>query len=177
MRASGARAGVDESVTLIDGDYGSQSLTRLRTHGGEGELLFRFAHQYTIVEHPDDPATPGDLRRGPFKVRSMRYRYDILDRDKNEIIVFHWDPNPQNIVTEPHVHLAIARPVTLAQRENSAVATRELHLNKLHIPTKRIFVEDVVRFLIREFAVVPLRDDWSEVIRENLRAIERGRTW
>lgn len=47
----------------------------------------------------------------------------------------------------------------------------------MHLPTKRIFIEDVVRFLIREFEVDPIEHNWEAIIDENLAAVQRGRTW
>jgi len=38
-------------------------------------------------------------------------------------------------------------------------------------------VEDIVEFVIRELAAVPLVADWEAVLAENRDAIDRGRTW
>lgn len=50
-------------------------------------------------------------------------------------------------------------------------------LGKLHIPTGRVYFEDVLRFLLAEHEVVPKRSDWEEVIARNLRRVSGFATW
>ncbi len=57
------------------------------------------------------------------------------------------------------------------------MAKLKTYLNRLHLPTGRILVEDVVELLIRVFAAVPLVDDWEAILAENRAAFLRGRTW
>lgn len=169
--ASGAEQDEDNAVTLFPEGQDGGDPARLRTHGGEGELLFRFAHQYRVVHVPDD------LDRGPYEVSSSFYRYDVLDRDGGEVVVFHWEQEGRSPVRTPHLHLPAARPVVLPQRVNSGVAALRTYLNRLHLPTGRILVEDVIELLIREFAAVPLVADWEAILAENRTAFLCGRPW
>jgi len=90
---SGFALGGPHSVTLYVTGQDDPNTARLPTHDGNGEILFRFAHQYRIERFEDPPDTPEEQRRGPFKARSAYYRYDILDRTEQEIVVFHWEPD------------------------------------------------------------------------------------
>jgi len=37
-------------------------------------------------------------------------------------------------------------------------------VQQAHCPTGRVAVEDVLRLVIEEFAIEPLREDWNEVL-------------
>jgi hypothetical protein len=50
-------------------------------------------------------------------------------------------------------------------------------LGKFHIPTGRVFFEDVLTFLIREHFVQPVRDDWEAVLTESHRRVSTFATW
>lgn len=159
--ASGAKQDRDGAVTIFPEGRAGGDPARLPTHGGDGELLFRFAHQYRIVHVPDAPP------RGSYEVRTAFYRYDILDRDEGEVVVFHWEPRGRSPVRTPHLHLSAAAPVVLPQRVNSGVGNLKTFLNRLHLPTGPLVIEDVIDLLIRDFAVVPRDDDWEAVIEAN----------
>ena len=137
------------------------NVARLSTHGGVGELLFRFAHLYTVVHLPDD------AQREPFKVSTSFYQYKILDREENEVVVYDWAPAGASHVRIPHLHVPIAGSIVLKQQEGSPLEGQKTYLGRLHFPTERIFLEDIVELLIREFRVDPRRDDWEEVLKDN----------
>lgn len=54
----------------------------------------------------------------------------------------------------PHLHL-----------ESGAKVGRP-ELNGAHLPTGRIAIEDFLRILLNDFKIVPLREDWEEVIEQ-----------
>ncbi len=66
---SGYAEGTEHSLTLYITGQSEPNVARLRTHGGAGELRFRFAHLYTVVHVPDD------AQRGPYKVSTSFYQY------------------------------------------------------------------------------------------------------
>lgn len=78
-------------------------------------------------------------------------------------------------VTSPHVHVSCASTVSLPRSRTEQ--QRIIDIGGLHLPTGRVFLEDVVELLIREFDIQLLRDDWQEVLRANDAAIQRGRRW
>jgi hypothetical protein len=49
---SGNAPGVEHSLTLCTAGRTRPNVARLSTHDGNGELLFRFAHLYTVAHHP-----------------------------------------------------------------------------------------------------------------------------
>jgi hypothetical protein len=56
--------------------------------------------------------------------------------------------------------------VTLPQPAGSSVAGRKTHLSKLHLPTGRIDLEEIIELLVVDFSVDPLVSNWSDVLGE-----------
>jgi hypothetical protein len=145
------------------------SQLRLRTHRGQGDVIFRFAHAFT-TEH-----VPHDQVRSTFKVSSSFYQYEILDLEETEIVSYHWHPTGVSAVTTPHLHVPAAGSIVLQQRFESKLAHRKTHLGRIHFPTQHMVVEDIVESLIREFLADPLRADWEAVLNANRSARGRDR--
>jgi hypothetical protein len=159
--ASGSAPGVHHSITLyLEGRRGGDP-ARLSTHGRNGEIFFQVVLLFEVVAAPD--ASP----RERYSVRTTFYHFDILDRDGNEVVVSHWEPEGISPVRTPHLHVPAAAPIQLPQRPGSAVASRRTYLNRLHLATGPVTIEDVVEVLIREFDVDPLRSDWETVLAAN----------
>ena len=89
---------------------------------------------------------------------------------------YHWHPDGSSPVTIPHLHVPAAEAVVMAQQPGSPRAGLKTHLGKAHFPTGLIGLEDVAELLIRDFAVVPTRADWQDVLQRNREAIgpDRG---
>ena len=168
---SGYAEGTQHSLTLYITGQSEPNVARLRTHGGAGELRFRFAHLYTVVHVPDA------AQRGPYKVSTSFYQYAILDYRENEVVVYDWAPQGMSPVRTPHLHVPMAGSTILQQRQGSPLENQKTYLGSLHFPTGRIFLEDIVELLIHEFRVDPRRDDWEEILKDNREALGRGRTW
>lgn len=90
---------------------------------------------------------------------------------------YDWHPSGASPVTTPHLHVSAARSIVLKQRAGSQLTGQKTYLGNLHLPTARIFLEDLVELLIREFSVDPLSNNWEAILRDNREAIERGRSW
>jgi hypothetical protein len=133
---------------------------RLRTHGGAGELILKIVQQYNLIFLPDV------VQRLPFDVLSSYYLYRILDRNEQEIVVYHWEPDGRSHIVKPHLHMPAAAPVTLAQAYGSRIADQKTHLGKLHLPTGRIGIEEIVELLIVDFIVDPIFPNWKEILDE-----------
>lgn len=100
-------------------------------------------------------------RRGPYKVRTTGYQYDILvGFEREETFAYHWHPHTGD--EQPHLHVE-------AQRADFST-------QKIHVPTGRIAIEHAL-ILARELGAKPIRDDWEEVVVESLRKWESWRTW
>jgi hypothetical protein len=103
---------------------------------------------------------PGSERG--YIVHPAAYSYRILDRDRNEILAYHWHPSGASRVAHPHLHLSNrVSPIDVGRGQEP------LALADLHIATGPIDFATIVRMLIEEFDVQPLREDWRDVLREN----------
>jgi hypothetical protein len=111
-------------------------------------------HRYTV--------TAAEGERGPWKVSTAEYIYEVADESDVPIVEFHWHPESGRIAW-PHAH---------------AYGTRDsLTLHKLHLPTGRVSIESVVRFLIEDLDVLPIRDDWDEILKAREVAFKQYRSW
>jgi hypothetical protein len=168
---SGHSPGRLNTITLYPHNGTPGNVVPLRTRDGRADLRLGVYHHYTVVHLPNDVTD-----REPFKISSSRYMYELLDRDEREIFVYHWHPEGVSTFLQPHMHFSGASPIALAPGLGD-IAPRYLAIDKAHFPTGRTPFEDVVALLIREFDVAWRRDDWEEILRDNLAAIQRGRTW
>lgn len=137
------------------------NVARLRTHGGTGELLFRLGHSYVIA-----PFRDGGLPSA-FAVTTTFYQYSILDYGGDEVVIYDWDPDGPSPVRTPHLHVPAAGSIILGQRPRSPLTNQRTFLGNFHLPTGPIFLEDIVEMLIREFQVVPRRQNWESVLAAN----------
>ena len=103
--------------------------------------------------------------RGPWKTRTEGYFYSLHRQDDSEAIAFHW--HPWRLSARPHVHIH-------ADHAGSTVVGH--HLNKLHLITGRITVEQVIRFAIEELSV-GASPDFDHVLSRNQRLHDLWRTW
>jgi hypothetical protein len=88
------------------------------------------------------------------------YAYRVLDHQERELLVYHWQPGPGFLGPDhPHVHVSAA----LHARIN-AVTTRAYDLDKRHLATGHVSLAMVVRMLIEEFGIAPLRPDWPQIL-------------
>lgn len=127
---------------------------RLTTHGGIGELDVRIALTYVVEV----------VGVQEFAVRTTRYQYLVSDIAGQELVIYDWHPIGRSPITTPHLHIPAARAVVLAQQESSPRARSRTHLGALHFPTGAIGTAAVVKMLIREFGVDPVRPDWERVL-------------
>lgn len=116
-----------------------------------------------IVERDSVVFQPDAVQQAPYDVRTSYYQYRILDRDSAEIVVYHWEPEGRSPVVKPHLHIPAAASVTMPPSA-SGKGGRTLHLGKLHLPTRRVGIDDVIEFLLADFGVVPNRADWRAVL-------------
>ncbi len=91
-------------------------------------------------------------RGGPWRADLTSYFYALRDSEGREIVAYHWHPDSRSSIRFPQLHLGAGGQIG---REE---------LQKSHIPTGYIELEDVIGLAIREFGVRPRRDDWAEVL-------------
>jgi hypothetical protein len=117
---------------------------------------------------------PGEL--GPWKVRTLAYNFELTQADGTQLFAFQWHPRGPNVLT-PHLHLP-------KDSEMNRVASERLSLpktlSKVHLPTGRVCVEEVIRFAIDDLGVEPMADrrtGWRDILREGQERHERWRQW
>ena len=126
---------------------------RLRVAAGP-DLYLRSTIRFQYVD--DDR-----FGRPERKVSTDFYAHTVGTSDDLKPQLYSWE---WSAAEAPHLHVRRSDP--------------EYHgLGKLHVPTGRVFFEDVLRFLIQEHGVAPARDDWREVIGEGLRKVSGFATW
>jgi hypothetical protein len=120
-------------------------------------LLFSVIHRYRIVPTGEEP-------KGR-RVNTLEYGYELLDERERTVLAYHWHPvtvrGPHRI-TYPHLHIG-------GQPKGSPLAG--------HLPSGRVALEDVIRFLVAELGVQPRRADWQQVLDETERQFRTTRTW
>lgn len=140
--------------------FAGAEIATIRTADG-GRIGLDLGMQYEVVALPDDPV------RGPYKVSTRKYMYTVKSPPDGEVLAWHWHPSTSgNAGHEPHVH----------------VGTRELGpesllKKKMHIPTGRVSIEEVIRFCITELGGVPQRQDWLSVLADSEDLFNMFRTW
>lgn len=122
-------------------------LLRLRSGA---RIAFTFRYDYEIV-----PTTDGWRR---FETLGTGHWYEIGDADGREIMAFHWHPVGASPIGFPHLHLSSRIGAILLAGD------RSINVGEMHIPTGAVTPVDIVRLLIAEFGVEPLRSDWESVV-------------
>ena len=117
-------------------------------------LYLSVAMHYRLVKH---------AHRREWKVSTVAYIYGVQDENKEELLAYHWHPRTTPQHARPHLHLYEGTGANV--------------LSKLHLPTRRISLEEFFRFLIVELKVTPLKDDWEKILGETQKAHEIFRTW
>lgn len=88
------------------------------------------------------------------------YAFQLLDHHHEELLVYHWQPGPDfEGPDHPHLHVSAA-----LNAQVDAVSRREFGLDKLHLPTGQVPLAAIVRMLITEFGIAPLRHDWQDIL-------------
>lgn len=105
-----------------------------------------------------------------WQTRTAGYVYELLDDQGNTIVAYHWHPIDGSPIDYPHLH--IGRQFAHA---NLPVATRgnAERLVRCHLPTERVVLPTVLRLVVDEWGVIPLREDWPAVLDETERALRQ----
>ena len=129
----------------------ASQLTPLRLRSEEGHCLRALQSFHPLADARN--------RFSHLEQQSYFYELSIDGNHPEELIAFHWDREPLGIAgrSEPHVHIG---PAILSP--GSAFSISDFH--KRHIPSGDIRFPFVVRFLIEELGVEPLRPNWDEIL-------------
>ncbi|MHB1583726.1 MAG: hypothetical protein ACYCU7_09495 [Acidimicrobiales bacterium] len=119
-----------------------------KLHGPE-RLRITCAMEYQIAS-----ADKRDL----WKVHTTNYIYRLLDRSENPIVDYHWHPDDTPDVPFPHLHL---------RKWGS----------RLHYPTGRVLVEDLLMLAVEHGAEPHDRAKWARILKRNRENFALGATW
>jgi hypothetical protein len=118
--------------------------------GGASGLYFDLRQQYVILADESTNDRPG------WRVDTTAYEYRLLDTQLTELLVYHWQPNSVGGGSQfPHLHVS----AELSARTSFA-ARQSLPLHSRHLPTDRVSLGSIIRFLIAEFGVAYRHRDW-----------------
>jgi hypothetical protein len=140
---------------------------------GPARIAVTADHHYRLV-----PAAAG----AGWRASTAAYLYSILDEHGREILAYHWHPSltSQEQVAYPHLHIgpgAVDMALLEAAQRSRQHNPLRSEFHRLHLPTRRIALEDVVRLGIEQFHVRPARADWSCVLQRSREQFEATRTW
>lgn len=152
-------------VSFLAHGGGSGNSVPLRSRSGQLEILFTIREWYQIV-----PVAPTGGRR-QYVTRVAYYAYTVRDRDERDLLAYHWHPEGVSHVTTPHLHIPRHAPIPLPRTDPA----RAVSLGEMHLPTNRVFLEDVVELLISEFSIAPLHADWRDALAESRAQHDRER--
>jgi hypothetical protein len=105
-------------------------------------LLVR--HRY-MAERAEGPA-------GRWSVRTSGYVHAVLNESGRIIVAYHFHPDERSPVSWPHVHVY--------------GSAEDTDLRRVHLPTGMVTLAAVVRLLIEELGVQPVRSDWRSIVAE-----------
>ncbi len=108
-----------------------------------------------------------------YRVSTVRYIYAIWESPDDCLIGWHYHPDLG--VTFPHVHVYDKKT-----DEEKQMGRKPSLLHKLHIPSGRVSLEDVIHFAITELGVVPNKkreNDWQQVLKETSARFEASKSW
>jgi hypothetical protein len=120
-------------------------------------LLLKVGMLYEIVRTQD-------AGRGPWRVSTRGYMYEMQTSSGELIWSYHW--HPTGMVQYPHAHIGATQ-----LREDAVLSY------KAHYPTGRISLESVVRTCVAEHNVTPMKSDWEEILALRESDFETYRSW
>ena len=161
LSTGGPRQSLDSQPLVLTLNKGYPS----KLNGDTG-LKLKMSHHYRIVQ--------GDGDRGPWKVTTVAYYYEIQNRQGSPLLAYHWDPRRSDTVIAPHLHLYVGN-----NKLCSSIAEEVgcLRLDKKHLPTDRVSLEQVLRLLITEFGVIPTQSNWASILDRGEEIFKEWRTW
>ncbi len=145
---------VTNSVIQVSGGYSAAGNPHILTLGADPVLLPpRGKIRLSVEQHYEIVRATGV--RGPWKIHTLTYVYGLYNIQQ-PLVSYHWHPSTSDI-RFPHLHHP-ASP-------------------RVHFPTRRVALEEVIRLAIREFGVEPLKKTWHRILRETQGNFETWQTW
>ena len=111
------------------------------------------AHKLMFNVQPYFRVRRAESQGFPYHVEIVGYHYIVHDSDHREILAYHWHPGPRGFLQTPHLHLGIGARVGF-----------DPLVSKPHLPTGYVNLGEIIRFLIQDLSVQPIRSDWEAVL-------------
>ena len=106
-------------------------------------------------------------RRKRYRITTREYIYEVTGPKSQPIVSAHWHPLARDSrFLDPHWHIG---GVTLARNR--------VYLDRAHIPSPRVSIEEFIRLLIEELDVAPRQEDWDRRLRPIHKAFAEHKTW
>lgn len=129
--------------------------TRLRAKKGKEVWPLEISQRIQIVDEDN------------FRISTLRYYYVFwTPRADERVIDWHYHRRKTNTV-EAHLHI----------RDDVRHRAGGHALVDLHIPTGRVPLEDIVRFLIQEQNLSPRKTNWKDILDATEARFQKKRTW
>ena len=84
----------------------------------------------------------------------LEYYYSVHDAEEREVLLYHFHPRGSSSIMTPHLHLGPGAQV------------ERIEIRDTHLPTGIVSLNAVLRVLIEEMGVRPLRSDWESILTE-----------
>lgn len=134
------------------------SITFTFGHTDPIPLRGRFGISFTAVESIRVERRAATSNHVEASISRYSYRISVGDGGSKEAFAFHWDePADGGGVSHPHLHLG-----DWFQSHPERTVVQDVH--KLHIPTGAVSLAMVIRFLIEELDVEPIRSTWDDIL-------------
>ena len=111
------------------------------------------AHNLMLNLEPHFRVRRTESQGDQFHVEIVGYGYIVYDSEQREILAYHWHPGPREFVQTPHFHLGSGARVGF-----------DPLVSKTHLPTGYVTFAEIIRVLIRDLSVQPIRSDWEAVL-------------
>lgn len=142
-------------------------LIRLIRQDNRRQTFFEFRQYFRVIATTIEQSLM-------YRVVIFEYEYKVLDSRQREVFAFHWHPASVSEATWPHVHVGSVVVDAAAEGMEGGFYER---FSRLHVPTGMLAIEQVVRFLITELLVTPLRADWDAVLQEGEVLFQHHQPW
>ncbi len=91
-----------------------------------------------------------DVTTGSPTIRVTGYQYELGHLRGAQVLAYHLHPTGPSPVRNPHLHVGMTDP--------------NLNYGKRHLVTGHISLQKIIRCLITEFDITPLRPDWRDIL-------------
>jgi hypothetical protein len=135
---------------VVVSGYHQTDISHRLSLAGSDPVRLAAEHQLTL-----DVGEHYRVRKGSdgWEVDVVAYFY-ALARNNEDVIVYHWHPYGRSSIRRPHLHV------------RADLRIGERWLGKVHLPTGRVMLEDIVRLAIDDLEAHPLRNDWERLINQ-----------